>query len=552
MEVFHRETPGQRAQGRSEIQARRTSMKKIQNLTTVKLFAVALVATLLFTAGANAQLKPITISIQSDTPLGVFHGRAYREIHAFMSSNAPGDAHTKPGSYSVPIVIACPVRAHDFSGFGLVDVLNTVTIEASFAWPPGGSGSALPFARIFIGDETLFGSGVFYIAVQWDAFATGVTGGTISNPSIGNEIIRDASRVLRNPSAYLPNGVGQDVHDVIGFGYSQSADIVLGLYVQGLNALAEGGLLFDGGLYGGALGTWFSTDFTARNLINLTHKQYDCGLLASVRATCPLDVPAFTGKVMSVSSETDAVLAGFLERAEPGDPAFKNYRHYEIAGVPHIDFSAVDFRSVGNPQQNTVSSDPVYPPLFTSLTDWLDDDDVDGEHHNRAHHDGELISEHDGEGDDHGEAPPASVAIDSLNQDPVIDPVAFRQLALELVRDPAGNAVGGIRLPHVRTTVKGKQIGAPLGSYNGRFLATDSSAPRMRRFFLEISGTFTPFSAPTLCKRYTDHDGYVDSVARGAAHALKHGWILSADAAAYVRAAAESDIGRHRGDHERR
>ena len=246
---------------------------------------------------------------------------------------------------------------------------------------------------------------------------------------------------------------------------------------------------------------------------------------------------------MSVSSETDAVVGGFLERAEPGDPAFKNYRHYEIAGVAHIPLATGDFRSVGNPQQNTVASDPVYRALFTSLTDWLDDDDVDGEHHNSGHH--------DGEGDDHGEAPPASVAIDSLNQDPGIDPLAFN-LALELVRDPDGNAVGGIRLPHVRTTVKGKQIGAPLGSYNGRFLATDSSAPRMRRFFLEISGTFTPFSAPTLCKRYTDHDGYVDSVARGAAHALKHGWILSADAAAYVRAAAESDIGRHCGDHERR
>src|SRR2546422_668580 len=547
MEVFHRETPGQRAQGRSEIQARRTSMKKIQNLTTVKLFAVALAATLLFTAGSNAQLKPITISIQSDTPLGVFHGRAYREIHAFMSSNAPGDAHTKPGSYSVPIVIACPVRAHDFSGFGLVDVLNTVTIEASFAWPPGGSGSALPFARIFIGDETLFGSGVFYIAVQWDAFATGVTGGTISDPSIGNEIIRDASRVLRNPSAYLPNGVGQDVHDVIGFGYSQTASIILGLYVQGLNALPEGGLLFDGALYGGALGRWLRTDFTARNHINLTHKQYDCALLASARSTCPLDVPAFTGKVISVSAETDAVLGGFLERAEPGDPAFKNYRHYEIAGVPHIDFSTADYRSVGNPQQNTVSSRPVFRALFTSLTDWLDDDDVDGEHHNGAHH----VGEHDGEGDDHGEAPPASVAIDSLNQDPGIDPVAVN-LALELVRDADGNAVGGIRLPHVRTTVKGKQIGAPLGLYNGRFLATDSSAPRGRRFFLEITGTFTPFSAPTLCERYTDHDGYVDSVARGAAHARKHGWILSADAAAYVRDAAGSDIGRHCGDHHDR
>ena len=191
------------------------------------------------TAVLGTPPKPITISIQSDTPLGVFQGRAYREIHAFMSSNAPGDAHTKPGSYSVPIVIACPVRAHDFSGFGLVDVLNTTFIDNAFANPLGGEGRALPLARILIGDETLFGSGVFYIAVQWDAFAIGVTGGTISNPSIGNEIIRDASRVLRNPSAYLPNGVGQDVHDVIGFGYSQSAAIVLGLYVQGLNALPE-------------------------------------------------------------------------------------------------------------------------------------------------------------------------------------------------------------------------------------------------------------------------------------------------------------------------
>src|SRR2546422_620885 len=391
--------------------------------------------------------KPITISIQSDTPLGVFHGRAYREIHAFMSSNAPGDAHTKPGSYSVPIVIACPVRAHDFSGFGLVDVLNTVTIEASFAWPPGGSGNALP----------------------------------------------------------------------------------------------EGGLLFDGSLYGGAFGFWFSTDGTAFNNINLTHKQYDCGLLASTGSTCPLDVPAFTGKVMSVSSETDVVLGGFLERAEPGDPAFKNYRDYEIAGSAHISSQDADFRNVGNPQQTPIDISPVYRALFTSLTDWLDDD-VDGEHHNGAHHDGVLVGERDGEGDDHGEAPPASVAIDSLNQDPVIDPLAF-SIALELVRDADGNAVGGIRLPHVRTTVKGKQIGAPLGSYNGRFLATNS-------FFLEISGTFTPFSALTLCERYTDHDGYVHSVARGAAHALKHGWILSADSAAYVRAAAESDIGRHCGDHQ--
>src|SRR2546425_622129 len=541
MEVFHRETPGQRAQGRSEIQARRTSMKKIQNLTTVKLFAVALAATLLFTAGSNAQLKPITISIQSDTPLGVFHGRAYREIHAFMSSNAPGDAHTKPGSYSVPIVIACPVRAHNFSGFGLVDVLNTAFIDAAAANPLGGKGSALPLARILIGDEALFGSGVFYIAVQWDAFATGVTGGTLSDPSIGNEIIRDASRVLRNPSAYLPNGVGQDVHDVIGFGYSQSANVVLALYVQGLNALPERGLLFDGSLYGSAFGFWFSTDGTAFNNINLTHKQYDCGLLASTGSTCPLDVPAFTGKVMSVSSETDVVLGGFLERAEPGDPAFKNYRHYEIAGSAHISSQNADFRNVGNPQQTPIDISPVYRALFTSLTDWLDDD-VDGEHHNGAHHDGVLVGERDGEGDDHGEAPPASVAIDSLNQDPVIDPLAF-SIALELVRDADGNAVGGIRLPHVRTTVKGKQIGAPLGSYNGRFLATNS-------FFLEISGTFTPFSALTLCERYTDHDGYVHSVARGAAHALKHGWILSADSAAYVRAAAESDIGRHCGDHQ--
>src|SRR3989441_987512 len=172
-------------------------------------------------------------------------------------------------------------------------------------------------------------------------------------------------------------------------------------------------------------------------------------ILAKYRlgVTCPLDVPAFTGKVMSVSSETDAVVGGILERAEPGDPAFKNYRHYEIAGSAHISSQNADFRNVGNPQQTPIDISPVYRALFTSLTDWLDDD-VDGEHHNGAHHDGVLVGERDGEGDDHGEAPPASVAIDSLNQDPVIDPLAF-SIALELVRDADGNAVGGIRRPSV-------------------------------------------------------------------------------------------------------
>jgi hypothetical protein len=55
MEVFHRETRGQRAQGRSEIQRRRTTMKKIQNLTMAKLFAAALLAALLSVGVAGAQ-----------------------------------------------------------------------------------------------------------------------------------------------------------------------------------------------------------------------------------------------------------------------------------------------------------------------------------------------------------------------------------------------------------------------------------------------------------------------------------------------------------------
>ena len=114
----------------------------------------------------------------------------------------------------------------------------------------------------------------------------------------------------------------------------------------------------------------------------------------------------------------------------------------------------------------------------------------------------------------------------------VDDPDA-KQL-VEIVRDEHGNAVGGLRLPH---------LFAPVGTYvglgeGGKSLG-DSSA-----FFLKSAGTFYPFDDDQLRELYPTHGAYVSRVAHGADYAFDSGWILSADQDAYIQSAAQSDYGK--------
>ena len=426
-------------------------------------------------APASAEITGVTVADSKE--IGPFQGKLYVEINARMEGTAPG------GAYSVPITLALPKNAADHNGFVVVDAVNTITIYFD-NWVLGGQ--PLPLARGHMGDEFLFGRGHAYVSVIWDKTAIeALKNGTISVAADGYTILRDTAALARNPGGHLPADaglaemVGSD--RLIAYGYSQTGALLRGWYFDHLNS-AEGDPTFDGALIGGTSG--------------------GCLDLASGGFKGCAGPVSDGGKVIAFMAETDAEWGGFDERGESPD-----FRLIEIAGVSHIPATAADFRKHGMPEQNPIGFEPVVRAALVNLEAWID-----------------------------GQEPPPSVHLTLSDA----APTEFEGVPLRAAeRDGDGNALGGLRLPHMPTLLDGgEKIGAPLGHYTG--LAVDHLGKNS--YFL-ISGTFEPFSPEKLATIYPDHDAYVDAVAASASRLVAERYILPEDAEAYIAAAKAADIG---------
>ena len=111
---------------------------------------------------------------------------------------------------------------------------------------------------------------------------------------------------------------------------------------------------------------------------------------------------------------------------------------------------------------------------------------------------------------------------------------------LDPARDADGNALGGLRLPHMPSLVctNGNHChaaGAPLGTYTG--VETASQIP-----FVRTGGTFDPFSPEELKERYENQGTYVQLVRRAAQELRKQGYILQEDYRKYVSEAAHQPL----------
>ena len=417
-----------------------------------------------------AEIKSLTELSSKD--IGPFSGKSYREIEARMEGSAPG------GPYAVPITLVIPVRAEDHNGFAIVDIINTITIgKAQFVV----GGAPLPLARGHMGDEFLFGRGNAYVGVMWDKTATDtLKSGTIAAPADGYTILKDAAALARNPAKFLPADAGPAPASgkVIAYGYSQTGALLRGWYFDHHNN-QDGALVFDGGLVAGASG--------------------GCRDPASNWQICEGAI-ADGGKIISLSTETDAEWGGYFERGEGPD-----YRFLEIAGVSHIPATEADFRQDGMPDQNIADFGPAFRAALVNLEEWLD-----------------------------GQNPPPSASIElEGTRSKTVDGVGVRSA----IRDADGNAKGGVRLPHLATTLAdGKQSGAPLGSYTG--IAWNY---QNKNGFFVISGTFTSFKIKAL---YPTHETYVAAVTAAAQDLVAKRYILAEDADAYIAEAERSDIGR--------
>jgi len=416
------------------------------------------------------------IVVSSASDAGSFRGKSYREVHVTMEGTAAG------GIYTVPVVVAFPSATADYNGFAILDIVNTTTV-ANPKYVLGGR--VFPLARKYLGDEYLFGSGNVYVGVLWDKKAAEYLSlGRIAAPTDGYEILHDAARLVRTP-AVVPfpadSRPSRGVDKVIAFGYSQTGSRLRGFYFGQLNT-RHGDPTFDGALIGVAGG--------------------GCRLLDGKKAEPCEGPPSGGGKVIAINTEGDVEWGGFVERGETRD-----YRAIEVAGVSHIPAARTDFRGVGVPSQNPIDTRPVFRAALANLQRWFQ-----------------------------GTEPPPSIYVtlrEGLAGELLGDP--YR----EAVRDADGNAVGGLRLPHLSSVLSnGKIVGAPLGTYRGMDLGF-----RDTNVFFLLGGRFTPFSPNRIRALYASHEAYVLAVSQAAEDLAVKRYILREDADAYVQAAGRSTIG---------
>ena len=378
------------------------------------------------------------------------------------------------GAYDVPVTLAFPERSKDYSGVALVDVINTSAVLA----PPPFYHDPIPLARVQLTEDYIFRSGHVYLGVHWDKAAVEFLGpGTIAAGGDAWTIIRDAASLARNPLAVPADSRPEGVSKVIGFGYSQTGALMRNFYYSHHNT-AGGGIAFDGTLFGGADGLCLNPAGGPRFLCS--------GALAD------------GGKVSVFSTESDAQRGGFLERAETAD-----YRVNEIAGVAHTPQPIVSFGALA-PDQNPMLFSSAVRAALRNLIAWTE-----------------------------GVEPPSSNYMTLETQEFLFIGVPFRYA----VRDADGNAVGGIRLPHMTATDPSGEIGAPLGTYLGIDFTQAIGA-------VAFGGRFIPFDSAKLNSLYPDHGTYVERVAKAAHRLVKRREILKEDATAYISEASSSTIGK--------
>lgn len=109
---------------------------------------------------------------------------------------------------------------------------------------------------------------------------------------------------------------------------------------------------------------------------------------------------------------------------------------------------------------------------------------------------------------------------------PDIEVASFGPVSV-LQRDIYGNALGGIRL---------SQLAVPTATNTG--LNTPAAS------FCRYLGSHVPFDSATMDALYPDHKTYLDEVIEVTHQNQESGFIVGADAAATLREAAQSDVGR--------
>ncbi len=433
-------------------------------------------------------------------------GTDYFDVEATMV----GTLFAHPVPYNVPVKFLYPVDPGVCNGTGIVDLLNNsamILLSTEGLNPPQ---APLPAARARLTDEFLGREHYTYIEAQWERTRGGLNVINLFNqlfqtnyviPTDGHQfaIILDAATALKSPPAGLP-GSPCAASTIVGYGMSAST-VPLNLLKQpALVGPAFAAAFAD--LYDGLL--WDSITF---------------GFL-------PFPVSKTGVPTIEVSAETDVQL--FRNDFLRGDNA--TYRHYEIAGVTHVSIDEHNLDDIlpGLPfvpdpvvRQNPQTHSPVFRAMMEHLRIWV------------------TV----------GTPPPPGVNLDGSNY--AFLPLMCQGLPIpgiaDIPRDSDGNALGGIRLPHMRTQVDPACVGdscqtrgSPLGVYDGINTQHPCKAGGFEQVVI-VMGTYTPDEA--ILDRYTNKGKFVSGISNAADFAFEQGWILEEDIENYTSTAAHCVVG---------
>ena len=189
---------------------------------------------------AEAAITSVTVVTTSQYENAA--GYTYAEI---MIHGSVARADGSLGQYSVPAVIIYPTYGRG-NRVGVVDWLNSAFYHF---FPATTEFGTFEFTRLATGSY-LFDEGYTYISIQWNKKVTEIFGarapnddnlhnhlvyGSIERSADAWEILLDAARLLKDPSAY-PGGDGPaPVTTVLSSGYSQGGALQLELLAEGLD-----------------------------------------------------------------------------------------------------------------------------------------------------------------------------------------------------------------------------------------------------------------------------------------------------------------------------
>ena len=444
------------------------------------LLAVALVAGM-----ASAQVTSVTVD--SSKPFEKVDGYTY--VEATMHGTVEREDGSV-GEYSVPMILIYPDDGGN--GVGVVDWPNwayyvMTGFEDLDEW------MTIEYTRRNT-EGYLFENGYTYASVQWsknvvELFADVPPGedsnhlvrGTIERGTDAFPILRDAARFLKDPSTFEDANGPLPVEAVLSSGFSLTAGLQNQFLLVGEN-LDDDVPVYDGHLLA---------------MTNLgCEAPRDEGPIYGGNVPCP-EVPVGRGDtpILVIQGQTDVELGGAAAARGEDDP---HWRQYQLAGVSHL--PAPIFPGLSE-VQDPVDPRPVFRAAFRNLTRWVTEGTP---------------------------APPSMFIEGTVGDDGRFTPSV----------DGDGNALGGLRLPHMEQELDGEMAGAPLGTYAGVNPADPEDLLAL------LSGTFTPFSDEELAGRYPDHETYVSRVARAADYLLERGYILEVDRDAYVAEAEQSSISR--------